>query len=163
MCLLSSYFSKTSRSSKMVSVKHNFTVSIYSCLYHVYVFSPANLLKSCLMFGIWLSMPGLFFAFSPVQCYKIYFLPSPLNLQLMFHGWCSLDSLRSSFISFLLIMFKKQGMCWPVDVRVKWSCDSVYHRPLYVSFSMQLWIWSCTKIKQKWSIVLLLVSIDGCN
>ena len=60
----------------MVSVKHNFTVYIYSCLYHVYVFSPANLLKSRLVFGIRLSMPGLFFAFSPVQCYKMYFLPS---------------------------------------------------------------------------------------
>ena len=47
----------------------------------MHVFSPAKLLKILLMFGVWLSMPGLFFAFS-LACIFLY---RAMNLKLHYN------------------------------------------------------------------------------
>ena len=75
-------------------------------MYHVHVFPPANLLESlsdvwCL--GVCAKVSRLLFCSN----IKMYFIPSPVSLQLIF---CEL------LLTWIFV--QEQRMCWPVDIKL---------------------------------------------
>jgi len=109
---------------RLLGVQKWVTLSLSnSCLYHVYVFPPANLLKTLLMSGVWLSMPG-FSLCSLLFDVKMYFLPSLSSKSPTNVSWSDahLTPWDLSF-PFLLLMFKNKECVDLLMLRL-WQCVS---------------------------------------